>query len=372
MKENNNDKTEPTIESTEEVKEEVKSETAETSKEETKKGENNEKKKKPVTTIILIIIALLALIALAIFYFRPNKDANDTNDKNDETGGTTIETQNDIKSEYRMSGNSIEKFDLAFLKLENSEENKIYSPLSIKYALEMLGEGAKGESKGQIDAVIGDYKARKYENSDNMSFANAMFIRDKFDDAVKEEYKAKLRDKYGAEVILDPFTSPNTINNWVNDKTLKLIPKLVDDVENKDFYLINALGINMNWKYLIHCASGQNKNVPCYKGENNDAGMSSYYVTYNHEKLEGEDYEYERVSYPYTGDYDFPAIKFNGKENIKGVTVLASFNKYDAVKTIGEGAFANSSLQSLFITNPNLIINREMFPRCIRQLPNSP
>ena len=64
--------------------------------------------------------------------------------------------------------------------------------------------------------------------------------------------------------------------------------------------------------------------------------MSSYYVTYNHEKLEGEDYEYERVSYPYTGDYDFPAIKFNGKENIKGVTVLASFNKYDAVKTIGE------------------------------------
>mgnify|MGYP003456866542 CR=1 FL=1 len=40
--------------------------------------------------------------------------------------------------------------DLLFLKMENKKENKIYSPLSIKYALSMLKEGTNGESQKQI------------------------------------------------------------------------------------------------------------------------------------------------------------------------------------------------------------------------------
>ena len=58
--------------------------------------------------------------------------------------------------------------------------NKLYSPLSIKYALEMLAEGANGESKEQISNIIGTYNAKKYTNSSNMSFANALFIKNSF------------------------------------------------------------------------------------------------------------------------------------------------------------------------------------------------
>ena len=92
----------------------------------------------------------------------------------------------DMKSEYRMSGNSLEDFDLYFLKLENEEENKVYSPLSIKYALAMLSEGAGGNTKAQIDAVIGDYISKKYSNNKHMSFANAMFIRNSFKKNIKK------------------------------------------------------------------------------------------------------------------------------------------------------------------------------------------
>ena len=56
-------------------------------------------------------------------------------------------------SAYRLSGNSLEDFDLFFLQLENEKKNKIYSPLSIKYALEMLEEGANGETKDQINSM---------------------------------------------------------------------------------------------------------------------------------------------------------------------------------------------------------------------------
>lgn len=324
MEENNNETTEQVTESTEAVV------SSEEKKEETEIVKE-EKKKKPVVAIILIIIALLALIVLAIFYFRPKKAADDKTDD-------TIVTQNKFKSEYRMSGNSIEKIDLAFLKLENEEKNKIYSPLSIKYALEMLSEGTNGDTKEQIDAVIGDYKANKYENNDNMSFANAMFIRNTFDNNVKQEYKDRLITKYNAEVILDSFESPNTINDWVSNKTFKLINNLVDNVDDKDFFLVNALAIDMKWNYQIHCDGASVDNVPCYgaTGTTRFERMSTYSVLYNHEKLEGEDNEYEKISYPYAGEYSYASINFNGKENIKGAKVLADFNRYDAVKTIGE------------------------------------
>ena len=62
------------------------------------------------------------------------------------------------KLAYSIESNSLEPFDLYFLQLENAKKNAIYSPLSIKYALAMLQEGTKGDSKAQINALIGDYK----------------------------------------------------------------------------------------------------------------------------------------------------------------------------------------------------------------------
>ena len=103
---------------------------------------------------------------------------------------TTIKNDNkEYYSAYKMSSNGLEEFDLSFLKLENNKKNMLYSPLSIKYALSMLSSGASGSSKKEIDAVIGDYKSKKYINSENMSFANAMFIKDKFKEQVKKRQR---------------------------------------------------------------------------------------------------------------------------------------------------------------------------------------
>ena len=124
------------------------------------------------TWIILVIVTLILIINI-ITYTIINKN----NDRNKNKSDSDVEIDNEIKElNYTMSGNSLEDFDLSFLKIENSEKNKIYSPLSIKYALAMLEEGATGESKTQLSNVIGKYEAKKYINSNNMSFANAIFI----------------------------------------------------------------------------------------------------------------------------------------------------------------------------------------------------
>ena len=272
-------------------------------------NDDNTKKEKKGGRKLLIFIIIILLIALCVGGYLLYKNDNSKTKKIDTLKSTT-------KSEYRLSGNSLENFDLYFLQLENAKENKIYSPLSIKYALAMLQEGAKGETREQITNLIGDYKPKAYTNSDHMSFANAMFIRNTFKDQVKEDYTKNLQDKYNAEVILDEFASPDNINNWVSNKTFNLVNNLLDDVSGNNFFLINALAIDMNWNNLIQCAYGSK--LPC----------RFYNVHYAH-----EDYS---DGIPFIEQDKYPSMNFNNNEGIKSVKIGASLNNYDIVKELGE------------------------------------
>ena len=273
-------------------------------------GEEQKPKKKSKKGLIVVIILLLLIAGgtSALVFLMPKN--------------TVKKAESDVKevhSKYRMTGNDIQNFDLYFMKLENNKQNSVYSPLSIKYALEMLSEGANGKTKAELDAVIGDYVAKKYDNNEHMSFANAMFIRDSYKNNIKEEYTKKLTEKYNAELKLDPFASPNNINNWVSEKTFKLINNLVDDVSDNDFFLINALAIDMNWNYRIQPAMTGNSNI-----KNMD-----YSVSYVHE-------DFNDFVSVITSDQEFPALKFNGIDNIKSAEVAATFNHYDIIKDKGE------------------------------------
>ena len=167
------------------------------------------------------------------------KDITDTIDKED--------VKYSIYSDEYRKVSEIDDFDLHFLKTENKKENKIYSPLSIKYALEMLNEGASGDTKEQISKVLGDYYSGKYVNSSNMALVNALFVRNSEKDSIKSDYKKILQDKYDANITNDSFESPDKINNWISNKTFNLIKDAIKDVTNKSFILINALAINMEW-----------------------------------------------------------------------------------------------------------------------------
>ena len=272
-------------------------------------------KKSKKGLVIVLLILLLVGIGVGVYFLLPS----DTKTKN---AGSDSKKYN---SEFRMSGNGLENFDLQFLKLENNSKHSVYSPLSIKYALEMLSEGASGDTKKQLDAIIGDYESKKYTNNDHMSFANAVFIRNSYKDKIKSDYTKNLADKYNAEVIYDDFNNADNMNNWVSQKTFKMIGNLFDSdkVKDENFILTNALAIDMNWNNQIHCATGST--VPCL----------GYDVLYRHEKYKN-DREYSDSIHPITEETQFYPLNFNGKDNIKSVRIVASFNRYDAVKEIGE------------------------------------
>ena len=259
---------------------------------------NTNKSKKPIVLVVAILAVIAVVVCLLITMNGNKKETKEIAAK-------------PVLSEYAMSGNSLENFDLYFLKLENEKINKIYSPLSIKYAFEMLEEGASGTSKEQISAILGQYEARKYTNSKNMSFANAMFINEKIKDTIKSDYIENLKTKYNAEILFDSFEDVKNINSWISDKTLKLINGALDDVDpEKTFMLVNALGIDMEWENKFW--------------KTDDGFASRIFVNYSHEH------------FGWSGPDKVSSIKFENKDEVSGMEIIASFNRYDIVGLLGE------------------------------------
>jgi len=140
--------------------------------------------------------------------------------------------------------------DFSFLKMENNKQNMLYSPLSIKYALKMLEEGAAGNTLTEIKNTIGNSTLAKYESIDKiLSFANGLFIKNNYYEHVKEEYLNILKEKYDAEVKEDEFTNAKNANQWIEDKTLGIIKNMLKDntVKSSVMLLINALAMDMEW-----------------------------------------------------------------------------------------------------------------------------
>ena len=250
----------------------------------------------------IIMFILLIVICITIYFvFIKGKD--------NKASETTVESNKYL--DYRILSNSLENFDLYFMKLENKKVNKVYSPLSIKYALEMLEEGATGGTKEQISNIIGTYHANKYENSLNASLVNALFVKENFKKNIKEEYINNIKDKYNAELIYDDFETVDKINSWVSERTLKLINNIVDDISDKDFILTNALAIDMEWVNPIHIKD------------------SNFSETYYH-----EDYSNYLKAVCMSG---LSKIKFKGiVSDIDASEFHTVVNKYNIVKTLGE------------------------------------
>lgn len=204
-----------------------------------------------ITAIILLVI----MIIIGTCIVNINKTTNTTNVTNtSSTHNNEVNQKNNSENEKELNKEiATSDFSLQFLKLENNKKNIVYSPLSLKYALNMLNEGADGNTKIQIENVIGEQNLTKYNNIDNiLSLANSLYIRDTYAKNVKEDYKKVLTKKYNAEINFDSFNNAKNINNWIENKTLGIIKNMLPDQTvqnpNNEMLLINALAIDMEWE----------------------------------------------------------------------------------------------------------------------------
>ena len=265
--------------------------------------------KSKIGLFVMIAIIVLLLIGCGIFaLMNGNKPAKKGGSGSDETS----KTEND--------GKLARELNIKLLKDWASNENVIFSPLSIKYVLAMLVDATEGDTKQELTALIGEnYEPKKYTSSKNLVVSNAMFVRDDFRNAIKTAYTDAIKKKYNANTIYDPFNSASTINDWVKTNTLSLIPKILEDedVESLNFVLINAVAIDMNWVNNFQCS---------HDGKEVRGSCISYSVDFAHEKY-GDS----------VGAYYGPTkMQFGTMNNAASVKLGTTLNNYDIIKEIGE------------------------------------
>lgn len=148
---------------------------------------------------------------------------------------------------------------------EKAGSNLLISPLSISQALAMTANGAKGDTKSEMEAVLGggipmetlneyyyDYTANLADSKyGSVKLANSVWIRDRAAQIqVPEAFLQLNADYYRAGAYRAPFdaSTVSDINNWVKYHTKGMIPTLLDEIPDESvMYLINALAFEAEW-----------------------------------------------------------------------------------------------------------------------------
>ena len=164
--------------------------------------------------------------------------------------------------------NSVKMADM--LSAEASGKNIMFSPTSLNFALGMIAEGAKGETKEILDDYLGtnDFAAYAKEYLDKINAYNTedesygYQSKVKIADAVwvdngltlQEKFKNTVSDSFGAEVEAVDFSAAektcDVINSWCNKNTEGLIPKIITpDLinDNTGLCLTNSLYFESGW-----------------------------------------------------------------------------------------------------------------------------
>lgn len=164
--------------------------------------------------------------------------------------------------------NSVKMADM--LSAEASGKNIMFSPTSLNFALGMIAEGAKGETKEILDDYLGtnDFAAYAKEyldkikayNTEDESYGYQSKV--KIADAVwvdkgltlQEKFKNMVSDSFGAEVEAVDFSAAektcDVINSWCDKNTEGLIPKIITpDLinDNTGLCLTNSLYFESGW-----------------------------------------------------------------------------------------------------------------------------
>ena len=142
-----------------------------------------------------------------------------------------------------------------------STENTLLSPISVLCALAMTANGAQGETRTQMEDVLGKDCAlwnsffRAYQDalSDDevLQLANSIWFTASERFTVNRDFLQTNADFYGSDVYQAPFdeTTLADINGWVKEKTKGMIPEILDEIpESAVMYLINALAFDANWE----------------------------------------------------------------------------------------------------------------------------
>lgn len=283
------------------------------------------------TKLSLVIISLVLLCAMAVNL----TGCATTVHAEDLMEGVT---PNSVTALNDLSSGSADVTDFAIRLFKQTNENgrnTLISPLSVLCALAMTANGAEGETREQMEAVLGmsveelNLYLYSYINSlpqgekYKLSVANSIWFTDDDRFTVNQDFLQTNADYYGADIYKTPFDKQTLkdINNWVKNETDNMIPKVLEDIPDAAImYLINALAFEAEWTEIYEKNQVRDKTFTKEDGTKQDVELM--YST------EGKYLEDENatgfIKYYKERKYAFVALLPN-----EGVTVSEYINSLD-------------------------------------------
>ncbi|MBE6779013.1 MAG: serine protease [Ruminococcaceae bacterium] len=153
-------------------------------------------------------------------------------------------------------------FAVRLFRAAGKGDNPLVSPLSVLCALGMTANGAKGETRVQMEQALGlsadELNTYLYaylssldeEGMGSLFPANSVWLTADDRLTVEKDFLQTNADYYGADAYKAPFNEQTRqdINGWVEDKTHGMIPQMLEDMDpNAVMVLVNALAFEAAW-----------------------------------------------------------------------------------------------------------------------------
>lgn len=242
-------------------------------------------------------------------------------------------------------------FAFDFWNAYEKEEGGTYflSPLSLNVALGMLLNGTDGQTKKEIQEVLGFSdadmtninaayaeiiaKLPQVDPKVTNTMANSVWHKKEF--SVESSYLNGLKNSFSAQVFSEDFTSKSTvdkINKWASDNTNDKIKKVIEEIKDYQvLFLMNALYFKGDWT-----APFDSENT--HKGE-----------FFGEKATKNQDFMYALGEYGYTQTPDFQILELPyGNKKYAFVALLPTEGKTvgDVVKNLNQNTW-DSAVKSL-------------------------
>jgi len=228
----------------------------------------------------------------------------------------------DLKEEYVSS---LKHFALDFYSITSRTENSIFSPLSIATCYSMLLEGAKEETKQELEAMLHYDESFDHLNeikkmllntalNDNkyetyLDIAQSVWIDNKYENVIKKDYLDTLEQHYYAEGykgVLESDEMHEMLAKYINEKTHNFLDVKKDDFKNYGgvLWLLNTIYLKSRWINRFYEESNTTEAFNNLDGSQKD-------VTYMNARVEGSYYKTDKYiisSFPLNGNLNFSIL----------------------------------------------------------------
>lgn len=212
--------------------------------------------KKRILAVLLCLAMLLPLAAMSGCTHISADNLSEGVLPGEVTGKKTDRTFEESSADFALK---------LFRATARGEENALVSPLSVMLALAMTANGAKGETKAQMEALLGGgmdiedlngylytyMKSLPSSEKAKLALANSVWFRDTESLDVRAAFLQKNADYYSADVYKAPFDKKtcDDINRWIEENTDGMIKKMLDSIDDDAvMYLINTVLFDAEWQ----------------------------------------------------------------------------------------------------------------------------